>query len=71
MNRSPTCSGGVSYLLCAQEVGLLDDGSFFSMCWPDIIQFGRGTSDVIIWLSVTQSVRGWVLCGGHSIKLGT
>ena len=37
------------------------DGSFFSMLWPDIIQLGRVTSDVITGMSVTQSVRGWAL----------
>ena len=33
------------------------DGSFFLMFWPDIIQFGRITSDVVMGMSVTQSVR--------------
>ena len=31
----------------------------FLMLWSDIIQFGRITSDIIMGMSVTQSVRGW------------
>ena len=34
-------------------------GRFFLMLWPDIIQFGRITSDVITGMSVRGLNWGW------------
>ena len=46
-------------VLCAQPNELRRDGRrwvVFLMLWPDIIQLGRVTSDVVRGMSVTQSV---------------
>ena len=39
-------------------------GRFFLMLWPDIIQFGRITSDVVRGMSVTDSTTV-----GHIVKV--